>query len=57
MFMTLAQFLAILEKQKCSQCDKKATWLPHTKGTGYCDDHFPYHEEKLKEIEDINTIK
>ncbi len=43
------QFMAFLEGQKCCYCDNRAKWLPHDKGNGYCDDHFPYYEEKLNE--------
>lgn len=48
-WFTLDQFIAYMDEQKCHRCDKKATWLPMDKGIGYCDEHFPYHQEKLKE--------
>ena len=48
-FFTTGQFMAYLEGQKCSHCDKRATWLPHERGIAYCDEHFPYKEEKENE--------
>lgn len=48
-WMTPTQFFAWIEKPKCSQCDKKATYFPTEKGMPkiyYCDDHYPYKEEK-----------
>lgn len=49
-FMTPRQFMAILEGRKCSHCDKKARWI-HEDGAppSYCDEHFPYLEEKRRE--------
>jgi hypothetical protein len=44
-FMSKDQFLSYLERQKCSHCENRATWLPREKGIGYCDNHFPYNEE------------
>ncbi len=50
-WFTADQFIAMMEKQKCGLCDKKAVWLPHHKGIGYCDEHYPYKEESgWKEI-------
>lgn len=49
-FMTPQQFFAIMEKRKCSHCEKKATWIRDDGSTpSYCDEHFPYMEEKRRE--------
>ena len=50
-FFTKDQFMAFLEGQKCSHCDKRAKWLPHDKGIAYCDEHYPYYEEKNNELD------
>ncbi len=47
-FFTTDQFMAFLEGQKCSHCDKRARWLPMEKGIGYCDEHYPYKESDAK---------
>lgn len=53
-FLTCDQLIAILEGQRCLRCKEKATWLPHDKGIGYCDEHFPYKQEKIEEM--INLL-
>ena len=50
-FISPDQFVAYLEGQKCIRCNQRAVWLPHDKGIGYCDEHFPYHEEKKDNYE------
>lgn len=52
-FLSLEQFLSL--GKKCSHCDKKAKWLAHPESPAYCDEHFPYWEEKIKEISCIDN--
>lgn len=50
-WMTPKQFQAIMEGRKCSHCDNKAKWIHEDgKPPSYCDEHFPYHEEKKREV-------
>jgi len=36
-----------MNKEKCSVCDQKATWLPVDKNMGpsYCDQHYPMNKK------------
>ncbi len=45
-YFTMDQFKAYLNDQKCNHCDKKATWLPFNGGIAFCDEHYPYKDEK-----------
>ncbi len=36
----------IMPSLECTYCYKIASWIPKTPGTVYCDDHYPYYEEK-----------
>lgn len=45
-YLSLDQFMAYIKKEKCSHCDKKPMGFSGPDSPAYCDDHFPYHEEK-----------
>jgi hypothetical protein len=51
-FLTIDQFLCL--GKKCSHCEKKATWIADPKSTAYCDEHFPYYEEKKQQQKSEN---
>jgi len=52
-WFTIDQFKMWCEERICCRCEKKATYFPKDEGICYCDEHFPYKEEKEDETKEV----
>ena len=48
-WMTLEKFINVIEQRECCRCEKKATYFSEDAYFCYCDEHFPYKNEKCIE--------